>query len=229
MECIEPGSKEINLWLYLAFMFRSSTIPSNEYENVSLPIVREYCEKFYKLFEELFGPQNCSYNVHTFCSHLLEVRTHGPLTETSAFKFESFYGEVRRSFVPGTNSPLKQVMKKILLKRSLSQHICENKIFISNYDTSLECNNLIYCYKRKQYLIYQVTDIEDGLITCNKVGMYPVHFEETPNIEWSTVGVFKKGGVSSEDTFLQTSEIGGKVLVVGKYLITCPINVLHEK
>lgn len=229
IECIEPEAKEITLWLYLAYMFRSSTIPTSEYENISLPLVREICEKFYKAFEELFGPENCPYNIHVFVAHLLEIRTHGPLTETSAYKFESFYGEVRRSFVPGTNSPLKQVLKTILLKRAISKHVCENNIFISNYDTSMECNNLIYCYKRKEYFIYQVTNIDNDDITCNKVGMYPAQFKETPEIDWSTVGVFRKGGVSSQESVIQSSEIEGKVLNVGKYLITCPINVLHEK
>ena len=229
LECIEPGAKEINLWLYLAFMLRSSVLPSIEYAPVNLNHVRECCVLFYKLFEELFGKQNCSYSLHVFCSHLTEIRTHGPLTETSAFKFESFYGEVRRSFVSGTTSPLKQIMKNILLKRAISSHVCQNDIFISNYDTPMECNSMIYCYKRKQYYIYQITDIIGDNISCHKIGQYPAHFEETPNLNWSSVGVFKRGGTCSDTTVISKSDIAGKVLNVGKYLVTCPTNVLNEK
>lgn len=92
----------------------------------------------------------------------------------------------------------------------------------------MESNNLIYCYVRKEYLIYQITDINDAELTCHKVGKYPANFTQTPNINWSSVGVFRKGGVSSDPTTIRTSEICGKVLNVGKYLITCPTNVLIE-
>ena len=229
LECIEPYAKEITLWLNLVYMLRSSVIPSVEYSHISLDIVHNCCAEFYKLFEELLSIHNCTYNLHTLCSHLTEIRTHGPLTETSAFKFESFYGELRRSFVPGTCSPLKQIMKKIFLKKELGKHYCDNNISITNYETPMEANNLIYCYKNKQYFMYQVSDIHDDLITCNKIGQYPVYYQQTPNIDWSSVGVFKKGGISSNNTVLNSSEIAGKVLHVGKYLITCPFNVLNEK
>ena len=229
IECIEVNAKERHLWLYLAYMMRASLIPSSEFAEIDLSVVNDCCTKFYILFEELFGMQNCNYNLHLICCHLLEIRTHGPLTQTSAFKFESFYGEMRRAFVPGTISTCKQILKNILLKRAISNHICENKIFISNYETSLESNNLIYCYQRKTYYVYQISEINGAEITCFKVGQYPVTFPELPNLNWSKIGVFKKGGISESTTTLNTSDICGKVLNVGKYLITCPINVLNEK
>ena len=100
IECIEPEAKEITLWLTLVYMIRATVIPTKEFESINLQVVRECCARFYQMYEELFGEINCMYNLHVLCSHLLEIRTHGPLTETSAFKFESFYGELRRSFVP---------------------------------------------------------------------------------------------------------------------------------
>lgn len=230
LECIEPSEKERTVWLSLVFMLRSAVIPTSEFDSISLDIVRECCDNFYKLFEQLFGPINCTISLHVLCCHLLEIRTHGPLTETSAFKFETFYGELRRSFVPRTNSPLKQILKNTLLRRILSKHQCKNNIYITNYNTPLESNNLIYCYEEKEYNIYEVTDINEANneVTCVKVGKYPVHFPETPNLNWSKVGVFRKGGVTSDTTEIQTSKISGKVLHVGKYLVTCPINVLLE-
>ena len=229
LQCIEPNAKEISLWLNYVYFVRSCVIPSDEFSAVKLQDIRNCSETFYKLYEKLFGMQNCTYNLHTFCSHPLEIRTHGPLTQTSAFKFESFYGEIRRSFVPGTTSPLKQIMKKIYLKRNISTHYCKNSIFISNYDTPLESNKLIYCFRRKQHFIYEIVDIDGKIISCNKVGQYPVTFDETPTLKWSTVGVYKKGGVCSDITKINSSEIAGKVIQVGDYLITCPINVLNEK
>ena len=229
LDCIEPEAKERHLWLYLAYMMRSSVLPSKEYAAIKIEDVIACCEKFYYLFEELFGIINCPYNLHVFCSHLTEIRTHGPLTETSAFKFESFYGEVRKSFVPGTVSPLKQIMKKVLIKRALRTHTCTNKIFISNYNTSLECNNLVYTYVGKAHKIYQVSKMSENSITCQKIGQYEVSFPETPEINWSNVGLFEKGGISSEVVEIPTSQIAGKVVQVKNYLLTCPINVLNEK
>ena len=210
-------------------MLRACIIPSEEFAQVTLDVVNDCCDKFYKLYEEIFGMENCSYYVHVFLSHLLEIRTHGPLTETSAFKFESFYGEIRRSFVPGTISPLKQILKNIYLKRYLKNHQCKDNIFLSNYDTPLESNKFVYTYNERQHHIYQISEIDGNSLTCNKVGKYQATFAETPHLNWADVGVFKKGDVCSENTMLHTSEIKGKVMIVGKYMMTCPINVLNEK
>lgn len=212
-------------------MLRSSVIPSEEFSACSISDIQKCCETYYKLYEELFGPLNCTYSLHVFCAHLLEIRTHGPLPETSAFKFESFYAEMRRSFVSETISPLKQILKNVLLKRNISKHICQNNIFISNYDTPMECNKLIYCYERNQYLIYEISEINQDVISCHKVGQYPVNFPEVANLNlnWSVVGIFKKGGVCSNTVKINSSQICGKVLCVRNYLITCPIIVLNEK
>lgn len=229
LDCIEKGEKERNAWLNLAYMMRSAIIPSDEFQAIDINVVNNCCSQFYELYENLFGKLNCTQNLHVFCCHLLQIRTHGPLTETSAFKFESFYGEMRRSFVPGTRSPLKQIMKNIMLKRTMRKHVCRNNIFISNYDTALECNKLVYTYASKQYNIYEISDTDGKTITCHRVGKYPAHFDETPNLNWATVRVFKRGGVSSEPVTLDSSQISGKVLKVSNYLLTCPINVLNEK
>lgn len=229
LECVEKGAEERHLWLYLAYMLRATLLPSDEFVNVDLNIVRECCDKFYKLYEELFSCQNCTYNIHIFLSHLLEIRTHGPLTETSAFKFESFYGEIRRSFVPGTTSTLKQIFKTVMLKRTLKKHYCKNDMIVSNYDTPMECNSLVYTHVRNEYKIYKISEIDGDTVTCHKLGQYPASFEEIPNLNWSAVSVFRRGGESSTSTTLNASMIAGKVLHVDKYLITCPHNVLNEK
>ena len=227
--CLESEDQEITLWLNLAYMMRSSVIPSNEFASHDINTINECCDIFYKLFEQLFGIDNTFYNLHVFISHLMEIRTHGPLTETSAFKFESFYGEMRRAFVSGTVSPLKQIMKNVLLARTIRKHVCENNIFISNYETNMESNNMIYCFVRDEYKIYEIADINENIVTCHKIGQYPAKFNQTPNLMWSKVGVFKKGGKCSTPTEINISDISGKVLKVDKYLLTCPINVLNEK
>ena len=229
LECIEPEAKERHLWLYLAYILRSALIPSEEYWAVNISDVEQCCSKYYETYEKLMGKRNCTYNLHTFCSHLTKIRTHGPLTKTSAFKFESFYGEVRRSFVPGTTSTTKQILRNIYMKRAISSHCCENSIFISDYETPMECNNLVYCYNRNEYKFFKVIKIDDETLICNPIGVYPAVFPETPNLDWSKVGVFERGGICSEEVKIKTADTCGKVLYVGKYLITCPDNILREK
>ena len=229
LSCIEDEAKERELWLYLAFMIRSCVIPDSEYFNVSASHIYHACEKFYKIYEKIFGVTNCSYSIHVLCSHLLQIRQLGPLTETSAFKFESFYGEIRNSFTPGTPSTLKQIMEKILLKRSLSAHSCEKPIYLSNYDTALQCNSLIYTFINDNYNIYKVIDEIGEDVVCHPQGTFPCEFKETPELPWSSIGVFQKGASSTEVIKIPHKSIAGKVLKVGEFLITCPENVLKEK
>ena len=231
LECLEKNAKERSVWLYLAFMIRSCVLPDSEYFNVDVNQIVLSCEKFYKLYEKLFGPNNCTYNTHVLSSHLPQLRELGPLTKTSAFKFESFYGEIRNSFTPGTPSPLKQVFENILLKRALAPHSCEKSTTITNYDTALTSNSLVYTYVNDKVTMYKVLDIDTAneVATCHEQGKFTCEFKETPELSWSSVGVFQKGAICKDIINVPQSEIAGKVIKVGSLLITCPDNVLKEK
>ena len=229
LACIEKTAKERELWLYLAFLLRSCTIPDYEYFNSSVNQISLSCMKFYKLYEKTFGALNCTYSTHVFCSHLFQLRQLGPLTETSAFKFESFYGEMRNSFQPGTPSSLKQIFENILLKRSLSKHTCEKPIYLSNYETARQNNALVYTYTNDCHQIYKVIDENEDEVICHPQGTFECKFPETPELCWSSVGVFMKGALSDEIVKISHKSIKGKVLKVGIHLITCPENVLKEK
>lgn len=50
-------------------------------------------------------------------------------------------------------------------------HYCTPKISLTNYDTHMESNRRIYVYKREQYLIYQINDIEENLY-CRAIHCY---------------------------------------------------------
>ena len=231
IECIEEEAGERKLWLYIAFMARSCTVPDIEYENINDQDIENCCHKFYKLYERLFGKINCTYNTHVVCGHLPQMRVSGPITETSTFSFESFYGEMRHSFVPGTVSPLKQIFKKILLKRILEKHCCELSIFYSNKTTSLENNTIIYCYNNESHFIYVINEIcDDGeTFMCNEVEKENYVFEDIQFIDWSKVGVYLKGERKNDNVQIFKNDVCGKVLEVGQYLITCPNNILREK
>lgn len=231
VDSIETGAKERNLWLLLSYSLRGCTIPNNEFKKIDKDTINNCMEKFYVLFQNLFGEINCSYSIHVFCSHLMIIRGDNPLTENSAFPYESFYGEMRKCFVPGTVSCTKQILQNVFIKRALSKHNCENAITITAHDTALESNNMIYTFVNSSYQFYKVIDIDNTKrqFVCHVQGKYDCTFNETKNLNWSKVGVFRKGGLLREKTIIDMNKVEGKVIQVHEYLITCPNNVLREK
>ena len=211
-------------------MIRACILPSSEFENFNLEHVPLCCNLFYELFEKLFGEGNCTYNLHIVMAHLIEIRAHGPLTMTSAFGFESFYGEVRHSFAPGTMSPLKQIFEKIMIKRMLAPHICTPSFTLTAHETSQECNNLIYTYERRSHNLFKITEIGENNVTCLKIKYKKKTFKETPAcLEWDKVGVFELDCITDEIVILPQKKVCGKVVKINDLLITYPSNVLAEK
>ena len=130
-------------------MTRSCILPEEEYQCVEEIQITHSCQQFYDKYEKVMGLTNCSYSVHIICSHLLQMRSKGPLTSHSAFPFEGFYSELKNKFTPGTTSTLKQMLQNILIKRSLAHHCCEPSIYLANHNTVMENNSQIYCLKGK--------------------------------------------------------------------------------
>ena len=82
IKCIpQIYKKEIQLWLHLWFMIRACTLPNDEFEQVNDNAIEESCHQFYKMYEEMYGPKNCTYSIHVVASHLLKIRGQVPLTE----------------------------------------------------------------------------------------------------------------------------------------------------
>ena len=76
--------------------------------------------------------------------------------------------------------------------------------------------------------MYKIFEINDNVLFCNPQGFYPVSFQETPELAWESVGVFKEGGISDDHVTILKHQVQGKVIRVLNLLITCPINVLRE-
>ena len=230
IECIEEGEEERELWLCLAYMVRACIVPSPEFRYVNLNVIEMCSKKVYQIYEKLFGAVNCTYNTHTVFSHITEIRAHGPLTETSTFSFESFYGELKNCYVPGTPSPLKQAFQKLLLKRALSHHhCCEIPITYSPKETSLQNDSLIYVWKNNKHNIYKIVDLIEEDLICNKILLLECSFDDA-DLPWKTVGVFEFGEIDETEFIeIDKNEVSGKVILVNDLLITCPLNILREK
>ena len=131
LECISDDfPQEKKMWLHLVFMIRACVISNDEFRNVDENYVISACGKFYKLYEKLFGQKNCTYSIHVMSSHLLQIKGNRPLTHKSAFKFESFFAEMKNLFQAGTVSPLKQILQNCYVKRILEHHKCKKNNFL---------------------------------------------------------------------------------------------------
>ena len=204
LECIEEEFEDDRrVWLHLVFMIRSCVLPNNEFQKIDKSLIESACKNFYTLYEKLYGQINCTYSIHV-SSHLLLVRGNRPLTFRSAFKFESFFSEMRHLFHPGSVSSIKQVLQNSYMKRILEFHSCEKKLFFSpqkNNPTNpgKENNSLIYTYEDDTLSIYSITEIiDDNNFNCNMQGKFKAHFSLTPEYNWSDVGVFRVGPTSEE-------------------------------
>ena len=236
LECIEDEfENDKRIWLHLVYMIRACIIPNEEFREIDKNTIESACQKFYSLYEKLYGQHNCTYSVHVVTSHLMQIRGNMPLTYRSAFKFESFFSEMRNMFQPGTVSPLKQIVQNCYVKRILESHHCEKTVYycqekVNQNHPSKENNSLIYVHAQNGITMYKIIDtIDKDSYTCVIQGKFKAHFSITPEYDWSKVGVFKLGPLSDDKHVVNRSEISGKVIKVNNYLITCPTNVLIEQ
>ena len=240
INCIaDTFCNERKIWLLLVFMIRACVVPNVEFYHVNTDLITNCCLEFYHMFENLYGPKQCSYSIHVVSSHLLQIRRNQPLTFSSAFRFESFYAEMKNCFRPGTTSTLKQIMQNVMMKRRVEYHVCHKTLFLKpdkivrenqRKNVPKESNNLIYTFENEEHVIYKILDISDDThVTCVRVGKYEVFFPETPNLSWKEIGVFRAGPLCHKRCKVHIARICGKVLKVLNYLITCPSNVLREQ
>ena len=241
LNCIEDEFlEEKQLWLHLVYMIRSCIIPNNEFTQINQNDVESACQKFYDLYEKTYGVQNCTYSTHVVPSHLLQIRGDMPLTHRSAFKFENFFAEMRNLFKPGTVSPMKQIMQNCFMKRILEHHKCEKSTYFCaekkpkpgvKFNPPKENNSLIYVYSENHKLdMYSIKEvIDEDTFSCQIQGKFNANIPLAIEYDWSKVGVFKVGPLSQECKIIKRKDISGKVMIVKNYLITCPLNVLHEQ
>ena len=227
----ETFKKERQLWLSLAFAIRACVIPNEEFEKVNKESIVKSCELFYNLFYEVYGQKNCTYSLHVIASHLMKIRGNVPLTERSAFPFESFYSEMKNLFKPGTSAPLKQILQNTIMKRLLEYHTCKKSIYYSEVSEkeTMENNSMIYTVNNGKYEFYIITKIDGNEFTCKKQGKFEYKTPILPSLKWSTVGVYRKGPTGTELFSINRNEIRGKLISVLDMIITCPFNVLNEK
>ena len=89
---------------------------------------------------------------------------------------------MRNQFQPGTNSPLKQILQNVLMKKILEYHVCENSIYYSKKPMSKpgkpikpkkEMNHMIYILNESNdHEFYNILDDEETHFVCEKQGKF---------------------------------------------------------
>ena len=78
-------------------------MPDEEYNEIPEDCIDDALNILNEKYDQAYGETANSYNYHIVCSHLKEIReVQGPLTNFTAYPFESSYSELRRSFQVGT-------------------------------------------------------------------------------------------------------------------------------
>ena len=237
IKCIDKKyMKERRLWLQLAYVVRACVLTNEEFAEINNNVIKGLSKSFYKNYEQVYGPINCTYSTHMVGDHMLQIRGDEPLTERSAFIYENFYAEMKNLFCPGTQSPTKQILKNCFMKRQLEDHQCQTKIKYSEMpppekiNIGKENNYSVYVLSENGHDMYNIVQINnDNTFTCIKQGKFEAKFDELKNLSWSDVGVYKLGPTCDIPVTIQKGQIAGKVIHVDNYLITCPNNVLREK
>ena len=225
-------SVEQNIWLDLAFLVRACVLPDAEFNLIDKQLLNRICANYYKNYEKMYGHQNCTYSTHIVGSHLMQIRGPSPLNSRSAFKYESFYSEMKDLFCPGTPSPTKQILKNCYMKRQLENHRCQRKITYKSPPSkkTMENNSSIYVLAGSGHKLYNIVNVnEDNTFTCYEQGKFNATFNDTIKRNWCDVGVYKLGPIDNVPITIKKKDIAGKVLTVNGYLITCPNHVLTEQ
>jgi hypothetical protein len=194
--------------------------------------MQDVLDYFYEKFEATFGLSACRYNVHAFY-HIGLVRKRAPLTETSAFKFEKSYSALKMHARLAKKSKGKHIMKKIFL-RCLGSHCCKKSVKYSPSTSYAIDDSLIYVRDTSNnYKFYKIKEIDEEkkLLCATRLINYPFIKEikgGEMTLKFDDVGAFEFGGYDDEDVSLEESDISGKAVIAGDYIISIPNNVLLD-
>ena len=221
MDTLPPEA--VKCWLTLVFVVRALYLPDGLLPEGLLEEAFAKAGSWYRLFEQTFGPECCSYNVHIFGSHLDKVRIHGPLSEASATIYEGHYERIKRAYRGGTMATGTQALKNVLLAMR-NGHNCGIRNTLSLRKTSKTDDTLVYVRDGR---ILRLT----GLLEADVTGfVVPVEsaYVPFPNLNFSRVLAFKQRliGESEAAVTVPREEIVGQVVECHGFLSVLTWNML---
>ncbi len=224
LEVVRPELQEI--WRLTVYILRALMLPDEFYKPIK-DDMPELVRRWYFEFKEAFGKYACSYNVHTFF-HVLEVRKHGPLTESSAVKYESLYGYLKECFAGGTCSTGKQGLQAAYLKYT-ERHACARSLTINGKTTSKRDDSIVYT---KDHLLLKVDEsTRNGATIRGKELRVKKGYFLVPGMDFNDVLVYEvEEEMSATRTIHQVrhDDIIGKGARVNKVVSILTTNMLTE-
>ena len=216
---------ERQIWYWTVFLLRAHIMDEETYQTLNKAQIRTTIAKWYATWAKTFGQYNCVYNVHCF-THLERYRQFGPLTTTSAFPFECYFGDAKRAIVPGTTSTGKQCVFKTYAMYAHEKHVCEKQLILSCKEPKPDAkvqNNLVYL---RNWQIVKLTSMDNDSFVGQVVqkGIY----QPVPDLRFDEIGVFCYKKVTDIMVSFTRNEVLGKVMHVQDVLVTLPKSLLLE-
>jgi hypothetical protein len=112
------------LVLSVALRILASPVQTDEY----ILYAEQLLNSFVTNFQDLYGKENVSYNVHGLIHLADDVRRHGDLNLFSAFKFENHLGKIKR-LIKSHRLPLQQVHRRIIESETKATIVKENLVY----------------------------------------------------------------------------------------------------
>ena len=218
------------LWTLIAFLIRVHLLEERDYVKVNGDInLRELLSYTEKLYLQVFGINNFTYNTHAFFKHLPQMRVDGQsLEKCSAFIFESSYSVIRQSFGTVRSVGL-QILRNILLNKYSLKHFCHHKLKLKE-DTTLNNEDSLIVNKAGEVLKI-IKFKANGVIKTKKVELQETHFyynNRTKFLNLSKCGWWAFRHISNKTVHVRKKDIWGKAILVGDAIMTCPSDTLHE-
>lgn len=227
------------VWCIAISLVRIYFKPSPDYEQfVNRPGMRARLQRlhrqFHKLFAEVFGNQACSYNVHVF-KHWVKFRDRKPLTEQSAFKYESSYAKLRSHYDPRTMSTGLQALEGFYKSCKFGEHRCKRRLRLKTAVTPKRDDTLVYL--KKSHGLLKLVDVsEPGYVRAIKLltgriepgdpHLYQLPFTSIVLGMWEVLD--DPLLPNTETVRVPVEDIGGKVVMVGDVANLVPLAVLLE-
>ncbi len=217
-----------DLWLLTIYIVRAVILPDDLFAAVDEYYdMRTVLKRWYVMFEAVFTERHCSYNVHVFGAHLMEIRALGPLTDLSAYRYESHYNIMKKSYRAGTPSTGQQAMRNSLLATKYS-HTCEKRRQVTGKRTSKTDDT--YCYLLSGKIVRITSDVTGGSFLATLVKVQPA-FYALPGFDFNKVLAFKMDSQQNpheDPEAYRVSDVVGKCVAVGDVLSVMPWNLLND-
>jgi hypothetical protein len=233
----EPDQRFRELWALFGFSMRAHLADDKEFHRIEDELAKDGCsltqinQLFYKLFQDLFGKEVCSYNVHIWGVHFNRMRRVRSLTESSAFPFESFYGDLLKKFCPGTPSTEKQILLNMLLTARCRVHNrCQHRLSHSAYETAIKQNNVVVTKRGDFYILEKNNNAEHTSFQARRVILEDYMPQRCPVVvsRWNLVGIYRYGGREDGLVCLEEADIATKAIIVGDTIMSVPVGNITE-